>query len=307
MLQRANQYVAIEALVARRCVEGKRPWAELSRGTTSAASATPHRGLSRQELSLPRPPPLPLNTSHTEIFLQIKEKGLLQQPRPMKATHKDRSKYCRFHRDYGHDMEDYRDLQNQIEALIQRDHLGRYLNSSEATPRPKGPVERQIDIISEEPAADGSNSTARKAYARSTVEKRPWPELDPEITFGAGEAERSHHDDALVISIQIANARVKRVMVDTGSSIDVLLYFDAFEKLGLTEGDLTPMTSTLTGFTGDSVSPLETMVLSISIGEEARAKTIITTFMVVDLPLAYNVILGRPTLNKIKAVGLHLS
>ncbi|XP_064963250.1 uncharacterized protein LOC135611539 [Musa acuminata AAA Group] len=185
----------------------------------------------------------------------------------MKATHKDRSKYCMFHKDYGHDTEDYHDLQNQIEVLIQRGHLGRYLKSLEVTPCPKGPVERQIDVISGGPAAGSSSSPARKAYACNTI----------------------------------ANARVKRVMVDIGSSADVL-YFDAFKRLGLTEGDLTLMTSALTGFTGGSISSLGTTVLPITIGEEPMAKTIMTTFMVVDMPSAYNIILGRPTLNKIKAM-----
>ncbi|XP_064992481.1 uncharacterized protein LOC135629214 [Musa acuminata AAA Group] len=90
-------------------------------------------------------------------------------------------------------------------------------------------------------------------------------------------------------------------MVDTGSSAD-MLYLDAFRKLDLTDEDLKPMASTLTGFTGDSISPLGTTALPVTIGEELRAKMIMTTFMVVDLPSAYNVILGRPTLNKLKAV-----
>ena len=109
------------------------------------------------------------------------------------------------------------------------------------------------------------------------------------------------HDDASVISIRIANARVKRVMVDTGSSADVL-YLDAFKKLGLTNMDLTPMAPALIGFTGDSIFLLGTTILLVTIGKEPRAKMIMTTFMVVDLPLAYNVILNRPTLNKLKAV-----
>ncbi|XP_009388112.2 uncharacterized protein LOC103974935 [Musa acuminata AAA Group] len=133
------------------------------------------------------------------------------------------------------------------------------------------------------------------------MEKHPWPEHEPKITFGARAVERSHHDDGLVISIQIGNARVKRVMVDTRSSADVL-YFDAFERLGLTQGDLTPVMSALTAFIGDSISLLGTTMLPITIGEEPRAKTIMTTFMVVDLPSAYNVILGRPTLNRIQVV-----
>ena len=90
-------------------------------------------------------------------------------------------------------------------------------------------------------------------------------------------------------------------MVDTGSFADVL-YLDAFKKLDLTNEDLTPMMSTLTGFTEDSISPLGTTTLPVTIGEEPRAKTTMTTFMVVDLPSAYNVILGRPTLNKLKAM-----
>ncbi|XP_064963255.1 uncharacterized protein LOC135611544 [Musa acuminata AAA Group] len=177
------------------------------------------------------------------------------------------SEHISFHRDYGHDTEDCHDLQNQIEDLIRRGHLGCYLKEPwEMTPCPRGPIERHIDVISGGPVASGSNSTARKAYARSAVEKCPRPELEPEITFGAGEVKRSHHDDALVISVRIANARVKRVMVNTRSSAD-MLYLDAFKKLNLTKEDLTPMALALTGFTGDFISPLETTILPVTIGE----------------------------------------
>ncbi|RRT72770.1 hypothetical protein B296_00011349 [Ensete ventricosum] len=123
----------------------------------------------------------------TEIFFQIREKGLLKAPNPMKSHFKRRDKrryYC-FHREYDHDMEKCRDLQYQIENLIRRVHLRRYVRDQfslpdgrppqDSSPRPKGPVDKQIDVIFEGPASGGDSSSARKAYARSEVGKRPLP------------------------------------------------------------------------------------------------------------------------------------
>ncbi|RWW13803.1 hypothetical protein GW17_00022467 [Ensete ventricosum] len=53
-------------------------------------------------------------------------------------------------------------------------------------------------------------------------------------------------------------------MVDI-ESLTNILYYDAFQKLGLSNGDLVPMTSTLTGFTGDSISPLGITTLPITL------------------------------------------
>ncbi|RZR91523.1 hypothetical protein BHM03_00019643 [Ensete ventricosum] len=111
------------------------------------------------------------------------------------------------------------------------------------------------------------------------------------------ESEYPDHDNALVVTAHIANACVKRIMIDTGSSGDIL-YLDAFHKLRMTNRDLTPMTSTLIGFT----APADVVTLAITFGNELRTKTLMIHFMVVDLPSAYNVIIGRPTLNKLRAV-----
>ncbi|RRT51200.1 hypothetical protein B296_00040033 [Ensete ventricosum] len=76
----------------------------------------------------------------------------------------------------------------------------------------------------------------------------------------------------------------------------------AFQELGLTDQDLTPLTSTLTGLTGDSIAPLGMTTLSLTISEEPRTKTLMVVFIVVDLPSAYNAIIGRPTLNRLRAM-----
>ncbi|RZR77310.1 hypothetical protein BHM03_00002350 [Ensete ventricosum] len=151
---------------------------------------------------------------------------------------KDRVKYYRFHQDYGHDTEECHDRKNQIEELIRKGYLGCYMKRPrESSSWPHGPIEKHIDIIVNGPASDEDSVSGRKAYAQAVVEKHPRQKDEPEITFEASETEYPDHDDSLVVSVRIANARVKRVMIDTRSLADVL-YFDVFQKLGLTTANL---------------------------------------------------------------------
>ena len=63
--------------------------------------------------------------------------------------------------------------------------------------------------------------SVRSARERTTDEQA--------ITFTEDEAERIHHphDDAIVISLLIADFTTRRVLVDNGSLADIL-YFPAF-------------------------------------------------------------------------------
>ena len=55
------------------------------------------------------------------------------------------------------------------------------------------------------------------------------------------------HDDALVITLQIEDYDVRRVMVDQGSSAEIM-YPDLYNWLGLRAEDLTPYSSPLVSF-----------------------------------------------------------
>ncbi|XP_043710280.1 uncharacterized protein LOC122659208 [Telopea speciosissima] len=62
----------------------------------------------------------PLNTTRTKILMEVNDRGLLQWPRPMfsKPEERNKKKYCKFHRDVGHDTEDCRQLKREIEDVI---------------------------------------------------------------------------------------------------------------------------------------------------------------------------------------------
>ena len=78
-----------------------------------------------------------------------------------------------------------------------------------------------------------------------------------DITFSERDVHhvRYPHCDALVIKAIIANNNVHRMLINNGSSVDIL-YFQAFERMGLKVSDLKPSPNPVYGFTGDSVVPL---------------------------------------------------
>ncbi|XP_065050231.1 uncharacterized protein LOC135680278 [Musa acuminata AAA Group] len=203
MLQRASQFVAAETWMAGRREEHKRIKPESPRQQQPAAS---RRRLDRSDPPASRPPLPALNSSRTEIFLHIREKGLLKEPLPDEES-----------AGVGGPIE-CRELKRQIEELIRRGHLGQYLRpDKELSPRPEGPIERHIDVIASGPASGGDSMTRRKAYARATPTDAPKHGPEPNVTFPAGTSEQTEHDDALVILARIANAQVRRIMVDIES------------------------------------------------------------------------------------------
>ena len=73
----------------------------------------------------------PLNAPRREILMVAEQQGLISQwPTKMKDNPKrfKSDKYCHFHRDRGHMMEECHHLKNEIEKLIQRGHLKEYVN-----------------------------------------------------------------------------------------------------------------------------------------------------------------------------------
>jgi hypothetical protein len=70
----------------------------------------------------------------------------------------------------------------------------------------------------------------------------------------------------------------------------------------LDKDKLRPMEAPLVGFTGDKVCPVGIITLPITVGTYPKTVSKTVDFLVVNCPSAYNAIIGRPTLNRLRAV-----
>ena len=129
------------------------------------------------------------------------------------------------------------------------------------------------------------------------------PRLDTSITFSDSDLEGCHHlhNDPLVIRAVVSNKTVHRVLVDNGSSADII-FASAFNNMGIERERLEPVSTHLRGFSGEKVLPLGSIRLLLTLGDPPCQAMTTTRFLIVDAPSAYNMLLARPSLNAIKAI-----
>ena len=73
--------------------------------------------------------------------------------------------------------------------------------------------------------------------------------MNQDITFNEDDARgvKQPHNDPLVITLMIEGFNTKRILVDNGSSADII-YLSAFQQLKLDPGRLRPFDSPLVSF-----------------------------------------------------------
>ena len=235
---------------------------------------------------------------------------------------RDLTKYCEFHRDHRHRTDDCIQLRMEIEYLIRRGHLRRFVASEgrdqapPPSPRQPAPPQHQqplgeIHVISEGFAGGGESSSARKAHLRSIRSRETLeiqavsklPRVDTTITFSDSDMEgcQHPHDDPLVIRVVVANKTVRRVLVDNGSSADII-FVSTFDKMGIGREKLEPVNAHLRGFSGERVLPVGSIQLVLTLGDPPCQATTTVRFLIVDALSAYNILSGRPFLNAIRAI-----
>ena len=122
-------------------------------------------------------------------------------------------------------------------------------------------------------AVTRSSKRARKTYLRMVQNvqltgavPRVAQRESPTIRFSEEDVRRLHHphDDALVVSIRIEDYNMHRVLIDNGSSVDILYYL-VFQQMGIGSEWLVPTNAPLVGFGGTRVLPLGAVTLSVMV------------------------------------------
>ena len=121
----------------------------------------------------------------------------------------------------------------------------------------------------------------------------------PPLNLGQGKV--LDPDLPLVVHMVVSGFNVTRVLVDTGSSANVI-FLRTLKEMGLEPTGLRDVTN-LVGFGGESITPIGTIHLPVSIGTSPRRSTKHVMFLVVDVEFDYNIIFGRPALNQFKAIA----
>ncbi|XP_074298216.1 uncharacterized protein LOC141629041 [Silene latifolia] len=226
---------------------------------------------------------------------------------------RDSSKRCEYHDDIGHDTDECYTLRREVKFQYDRGNLDHLLpggstkvnSTNQVLPSPPPVCSRIVNVITGGSELCGLTYSVAKRHATQT--KGDKPEFScrisrqdlPAVTFDETDAQNTpeQHHDALIITLLIENCEVRKILVDIGSSVNLIM-LETLKGMGFSEKDLATKEVPLVGFSGETKHSLE----EIFIPTYAKGVNKQVRYLVIDGPSTYNVILGRPWIHEMKAI-----
>ncbi|CAL8152777.1 unnamed protein product [Prunus armeniaca] len=248
-----------------------------------------------------------------QILAQVKNKPWVRRPPPLKGNpdRRDTSKYCVFHGTHGHTTNNCFAWKAHLEELVKEGHCTEFIakqaiqqiEDRDTAKEPPQKVIRINTILADSEESGLTSKEKKRKIKQATMISQvstdiPLAEDDPIIGFQKKDLIGLDlpHNDALVISIQIAQAMVGRIHADEGSAANIL-QLTVIQQMGL-EAKINKSAKSLTGFNGATTVTVGTIELDVYAPPVISSQT----FMVIDEISPYNSILGRPWISKINAI-----
>ena len=213
-----------------------------------------------------------------------------------------------FHGTHGHTTTECRDFKTQVEDLMGNRYLDEFVNETipmvgsscegDQSNRNMSHEQPMVRVIVGGPTLAEDSNRSRKNYARYSMTSK-------EVFFNTPATKRARirqvpiiwmdedeegilypHEDALVIKATAASKKFNWILVDTGSSVDVL-FKSTLEEIGIADLRLEHTNTSLKGFGRGKLVPLGVVELPITIGSSPTEKTMILNFVVVDEESSY--------------------
>ncbi|XP_072088602.1 uncharacterized protein [Arachis hypogaea] len=208
------------------------------------------------------------NTKREDIIKEILNSKLIKPPRKagtyQDTKNVDKSKYCAFHQKHGHTTDDCVIAKDLLERLAWQGHLDKYIGShiqKRSTPS------RNKDL-SEQQHREKEKLTANNYEKPRGVINY----ISGGYASGDYNSSIQNLDDPVVITLQLGDLLVKKVLLDPGSSADVLFY-STFQKMKLSNNILQSTEGDLVGFSGKRVPIIGSVWLQTTLGENPLSKT----------------------------------
>jgi len=202
--------------------------------------------------------------------------------------------------------------QDHLHEVERTETVGTIASLGETTPPPRrddfpreaerGGNREVINTISGGFAGGGSTNITRKKHLRvvhqvNAVTFRP---RMPPITFTDEDFKGVDYrqDDPMVISVDINRFTIRKTLVDQGSSVDIL-YWKTFKAMRIPDVEMVPYNDHVVRFSGESVGTKGYIELYTTFAQKKNNKTIRIWYMVIDANTSYNILLGRPSINRL--------
>jgi len=105
------------------------------------------------------------------------------------------------------------------------------------------------------------------------------------------------HDDGLVIALEVGGVALSKIFVDTRSAVNVISQ-ETLQSLEQPAPKIRREATPVASFEGRSILSLGVVLLTTKACDLKRKKE----FTVVDLPMPFDAIVGRPWLHQMRAV-----